>query len=204
MIPNINKSKLIELLDGELPGKEAQSRMAPKHRSISPLNENCREASVLILIYPENDQFRIVFIKRNEYDGPHSSQISFPGGMKEHSDKDFAHTALRETEEEIGVLSSQIQVLGKLTPLLITVSNFCVYPFVGWTNNKPDFKLDHKEVQYIICPTLNELIDPLNMKFGTIHHRGVQISAPYFDIDGEMIWGATAMMLNEFISLSGY
>jgi hypothetical protein len=203
-VQGLNKSKLIELLAGELPGKEVQYRMAPKGRTVFSIDENCREAAVLILIYSEDDQFRIVFIKRNEYDGPHSGQVSFPGGMKELSDKDFSFTALRETEEETGVLSSRIEVLGALSPLFIPVSNFCVHPFVGWLDDKPDFVPDKTEVQYLICPTINRLIDPKNKKLGSFNRHGVQISTPYIDIDGEMIWGATAMMLGEFISLIGY
>ncbi len=203
MIQELNKNKIIEILSGELPGNDAHSRMEPELKHDFLNEKNCREAAVLILLYPVNASLKIVFIKRNEYDGPHSGQISFPGGMKEDSDPDFTYTALRETEEETGVPSQKIEILGKLSKFFIPVSNFCVHPFVGWMDDAPEFKPDHSEVQYLICPSLAELSDPRNRKKGTFSRRGTIISTPYIDIEGEMIWGATAMMLNEFIELIG-
>lgn len=178
--------------------------MAPEGRMHFLQDENCREAGVMLLLYPEESKTHIVFIKRNEYAGPHSAQISFPGGMKEEADRDMEATALRETEEETGVAAGSIQILGRLTPLLIPVSNFCVYPFVGWLNHTPDFQPDRSEVQYLICPPIAQLLDKSNHKRGPFNHRGDQVITPYIDIDGEILWGATAMMFSEFMAVLGY
>jgi len=204
MIGKISREKINEWLSGSLPGKEAQERMSPKNRHDFECRDDLREAAVLLLFYPDRGDTRLVFMKRNEYDGPHSGQISFPGGMRELRDKDLVVTALRENEEETGVPADSVEVLGKLTPLHIPVSNFCVHPFVGWTREVPQFDPDETEVQYLICPELREIFDPANRKSGTFHRHGVTLETPYFDIDGEMIWGATAMILNEFMVLTGY
>jgi 8-oxo-dGTP pyrophosphatase MutT (NUDIX family) len=200
----LNKSRLTELLKGKLPGKQAQYKMAPESREMHPVDKSCRDAAVLLLLYYEGEHLRIAFIKRNEYEGPHSAQISFPGGMKEKSDKDFADTALRETEEEIGIASDKIEILGSLTPLYIQVSNFCVHPYVGWINFKPEFNIDKTEVQYLICPLLDDFLDQKNIKHGSIDHSFGKISTPYFHVENEVIWGATAMILKEFTSLIGW
>jgi 8-oxo-dGTP pyrophosphatase MutT (NUDIX family) len=200
----LNKSRLEELLKGKLPGREVQYKMAPKSNKYLPMDKGCREAAVLLLLYSEEERLRTVFIKRNEYEGPHSAQISFPGGMKEACDKDFAETALRETKEEIGIPSDKIEISGSLSPLYIPVSNFCVHPYVGWMDFKPEFTIDKTEVKYIICPLLEDFLDQKNIKHGMIDQPFGKISTPYFYVENEIIWGATAMMLNEFASLIGY
>ena len=204
MLEEINKEKIRSLLNGDLPGERAQVKMRPADRLAYIDKDKCREAAVLILLYPDADSIHVVFIKRNEYNGPHSGQISFPGGMKELSDKDFMQTALRETEEEIGIAGSDIDILGNLSTFFIPVSNFCVYPYVGWYNKKPVFKPDKTEVQYLICPSLEALVHPENRKTGQFLRQGKPVTTPYIAIDKEMIWGATAMMLSEFIDLLGY
>ncbi len=204
MAGDIKKERLAQLLKGRLPGKEAQERMSPRVSMPFPGEGDCREAAVMLLLYTDRQVLRMVFIKRNEYRGPHSGQVSFPGGMRETHDADHRQTALRETEEEIGVPAAEIEVLGTLTSLHIPVSNTCVYPFVGWMDSTPGFKPDSLEVQYLICPELQAVIDPKNRKQGAFNRGGRSISTPYIDIDGEMIWGATAMMLSEFMALIGY
>jgi 8-oxo-dGTP pyrophosphatase MutT (NUDIX family) len=177
--------------------------MTPEGRIHHSHTENCTEAGVMLLLYPEGLNTHIVFIKRNEYAGPHSAQISFPGGMKEDADADLRATALRETEEEIGVQADSIEILGQLTPILIPVSNFCVHPFVGWLDHTPEFTPEKSEVQYLICPSISHLLDKSNHKKGPFNRRGEEMITPYIDIDGEMLWGATAMMLSEFMALLG-
>ena len=204
MALELNKERLVQLLNGSLPGRNAQERMSPTVREPFTVEGDCREAAVLMLLYPDKSKRRMVFIKRNEYRGPHSGQVSFPGGMKEGQDKDHKSTALRETEEETGVPSTDIVVLGALTPLIIPVSNFCVHPFVGWMDSMPDFRPDSIEVHYLICPDIRAIVDPKNRKTGIFDRGGTTVSTPYIDIDGEMIWGATAMMLSEFTVLIGY
>ena len=197
----INKSDWREILHHKLPGEAAQLMMAPQFRGSFPQQDEPVPAAVLALLYPSGDQAHLIFIKRNEYDGPHSAQVSFPGGAREPGDKTLEETALRETREEVGI-NGQIEILGSLTPLHIPVSNFMVYPFVGWIDNRPVFRPDPVEVQYVIEAPLAGLLDPSNSHSEILHHHGRPIEAPFYRVGREKIWGATAMMLSEFLQLA--
>lgn len=190
------KSTWIEILRHKLPGEKAHLRMAPTFRGDPVSTEAAVEAAVMVLFYPSKGKTHLVFIKRNEYDGPHSAQVSFPGGAREAGDLSLKDTALRETREELGIMG-QIEVLGALTPLHIPVSNFMVYPFVGWMEEIPVFRPDPSEVQYVIEATLSNLLDPSNRDSETLYHHAQSIEAPYYRVGKEKIWGATAMMLSE-------
>jgi 8-oxo-dGTP pyrophosphatase MutT (NUDIX family) len=152
-------------------------------------------------MYPFRDKSWLVFMKRNEYDGPHSAQVSFPGGAREEKDLSLEWTALRETREELGI-TDHIEILGSLTGLYIPVSNFRVKPYVGWITDKPAFNPDPSEVQYLIEASLNDLLDPAIRDSETIFRHGKTIEAPYFRVGEEKIWGATAMILSEFLQLA--
>lgn len=190
-------------LQEDLPGKVAHSRMLRIPR-ISPKEainsgKDPRYSAVLILLVPKQNQWEIVLTKRTEYDGPHSKQISFPGGKMADNDIDLLHTALRETEEEIGIPSSQINILGELTSLYIPPSNFIVQPFVGYLDTFPEFTKEEHEVEYIFTtPTLRLWEDSVIRKTSVHIERGLHIDAPYFDLNDEIVWGATAMILSEF------
>lgn len=188
-------------MQDKLPGEIAQLLMAPDFRGNLDPSVNCKQAAVLLLLYPDQDELFTLFIKRNEYDGPHSGQISFPGGIHETTDADLAATAIRETDEETGVKGTDIELLGALTSLDIPVSNFCVTPFVGWIPYLPDFDPDPSEVQYLIRSSISLLMDPTTKQQGVLNLPRGNVKTPYFAIDQEIIWGATAMMLNEFIEL---
>ena len=195
-----NKGNWIEILRRKLPGEEAHLRMSPAFRGLNE-HKDPAEAAVLALFYPSEGNTNLVFIKRNEYDGPHSAQVSFPGGAFEPSDKNLEETALRETREEVGI-DGKIEILGALTPLHIPVSNFMVYPFVGWTEEAPIFRPDPAEVQYIIEAALSALRDPDNKGSEILHHHGQSIEVPFYRVGSEKIWGATAMMLSEILQLA--
>ncbi len=190
-----------------LPGLEAQLRMAPAHRHLEiqsrGVGRNAIKSSVLILLYPsESGEAMVVFILRPEYDGAHSGQISFPGGRHETDDPDMEYTALRETYEEIGVGPEQVEVMGRLTDLFIPPSNFLVCPYVGVTNQRPLFKPDPLEVAAIIEVDLRSFFRLENCLKKTLTFTdGTQIKTPCFSINGHVIWGATAMMLSEFLSM---
>lgn len=204
MFTQLNKNGIIENLKKGLPGKQAQFTMAPKtHRNFHP-SDDYKRAAVLILLYEEAEETKIVFIKRNEYRGYHSGQVSFPGGMFEQSDHNLEYTAVREAAEETGVSENIIELLGPLTQLYIPLSNICVQPFIGWVTNTPVFKPDRREVQYLICPGTKQLFDHENLKEGTFIRGKTDIVTPYFDISGEIIWGATAMILGEFRAVIDY
>ncbi|MBN2610256.1 MAG: CoA pyrophosphatase [Bacteroidales bacterium] len=184
-----------------LPGSLTQYSMAPDMHGIIQGTLQFHEAGVLLLLYPKHDQITTVFIKRNEYNGPHSGQISLPGGKSEPGDADIIHTALREAEEETGIDRHSVEILGQLTPLDIPVSSFKVFPVIGYTRHAPVFNPDKTEVEYLIETDIKAIIDPSLKKFKIMKIRGFEIEVPYFDIQGNHIWGATAMILAEFIEI---
>jgi len=201
-VPEINKKKLLKLLTGELPGEKAQLKMAPEFRGNFIFRESPRPAAVMILLFPYKKELHTLFIKRNEYPGPHSAQISFPGGLYEPDDGKLMNTAIRETVEETGI-RNKIDVLGSLTPLFIPVSNFIVTPFIGWVRDSPDFTPDPSEVQYLIHVPFSDLFDSGCICSEKIKRHDIEFIAPYYALNGEKIWGATAMMLSEFLELVG-
>lgn len=153
--------RLESRLSKELPGEEAQFSMAPIARKriaeVSKEKYNPKQSAVLILLFPEGESIHTVLIQRPEYEGVHSGQVAFPGGKFEESDLELQHTALREAKEEVGIHPPDIQIIGSLTELYITPSNFLVKPFIGILNSKPNFMKDEREVQKLfrlICLAL--------------------------------------------------
>jgi 8-oxo-dGTP pyrophosphatase MutT (NUDIX family) len=188
-----------------LPGSEVQWALASSDRRIKGYPRTPREdavqAAVLILLYPENDLIFTVFIQRPDYDGVHGGQISFPGGKQEKSDPDLIKTAIRETSEEIGIRQKDVNVITVLTPLYIAVSNILVTPVIGWMEKRPIFKLQKEEVDFIIEADLRNLTDPSIIKIKPFEIRGEMIDVKYFAYQDHTIWGATAMILNELLSI---
>ncbi|MCE9538145.1 MAG: CoA pyrophosphatase [Bacteroidetes bacterium] len=185
-----------------LPGEDAQFLMASITRQriqhIDPFIYNPRKSAVLILLFPMEEGIHTLLIQRPVYDGVHSDQVSFPGGKFEETDIDLSHTALRETFEEVGAPSNDIEIIGKLTDLYINPSNFLVSPFIGFVSKQPDFIMDTYEVQKIISVDLFSLNDKGIRSEKTItHSNGYKIKTPYYEIDGLTVWGATAMMISE-------
>lgn len=140
-------------------------------------------------------------MKRTLDNTPHSGQISFPGGRFEPGDNSLQDTALRETEEELGISSSEIEILGHLTPLQIHVSNMEVKPFIGVSYKKPLFKPNPREVDYLIEVKVKDLLNPGIIERKVEYIRGNKIEMPYYNIRDNHIWGATAMMLSEFLDI---
>lgn len=201
MMEFLNPQQWKKVLSGNLPGEEAQLKMSPDHRGESVGSEEPVPAAVLVLIYPLEGMTGLVFMKRNTYEGHHSGQVSFPGGAWEHGDESLVATAIRETREEIGVEGS-IEVLGQLTPLHIPVSNYLVTPYVGMTVKRPLFKPDPSEVQYVIEARVEDLMDPACCRSEQWELNGRDIKVPFYLVGNEIIWGATAMMLSEFLQLA--
>ncbi|MBK9192254.1 MAG: CoA pyrophosphatase [Crocinitomicaceae bacterium] len=185
-----------------LPGEDAHREMFPL-RAVSSealkTAENFRLSGVLALIYPIENNHQIILTERQDYDGNHSSQMSFPGGKIEQSDKDSLDAALRETYEEIGVLPDQVEVLGKLTDVYIPVSNFLVHPYVGYLDMAPSFIINEREVKQIVTFDLTELSNKENRIITDITTgKGIKMkNIPALYISEKIIWGATALMLNE-------
>jgi 8-oxo-dGTP pyrophosphatase MutT (NUDIX family) len=201
MIPELQSSLWKALIRQGLPGPEAQEGMAPEFRGDYIWEEDPREAAVMVLLYPQEKRTGLALIKRNAYQGHHSAQVSFPGGMVEEGDISLEATALRETREELGI-GGEIEVVGKLTPLHIPVSNFLVSPFLGIMKEEPQFRPDPSEVQYVIETNLDYLLDPDCIGWDYWDHHERPIRAPYYRIGKEKVWGATAMMLCEFLQLA--
>lgn len=186
-----------------LPGPEAHLKMASATRlrlKVQP-NEKTRRSAVLILFYPYRDQILVPLILRPKYDGVHAGQMAFPGGRYEKTDENLIRTALREAQEEIGIKASDVQILGKLTELFIPPSNFYVLPVVGKLPYKPDFYPDPREVEAVLEVNLEELMDESIVGFTELDVRGITIEAPFYDIQGHKVWGATAMMISELLTV---
>lgn len=157
-----------------------------------------RPGSVLILLYPDREKIVFPLIQRPEYAGAHSGQVSLPGGKAEPGE-DTISTALREGEEEIGISVADVKVLGKLSEFFVIPSNFLVTPVIGYVDSIPSLTPDAVEVERILYGNVPDLVDAHAIKSKEILAAGrFAMQAPYFDVEGQVVWGATAMMLNEF------
>lgn len=189
-------------LQQPLPGEEAQFEMAHVKRervnSQSAEYSTYRPSAVLILLYPnEHNETILLLIERMTYAGHHSGQIALPGGKSELTDADLEATALREFFEETG--SNQTpEIIGRLTPVYIPVSKFSVQPFVAYLPQRPDFKINKREVQQLIEWPFTNFISAETIKQTTIEPiPGLKLTTPYFDVKEKILWGATAMIMNE-------
>ncbi|MFN2395799.1 MAG: CoA pyrophosphatase [Bacteroidales bacterium] len=187
-----------------LPGVEAHLGIAPNHRRKDIVNAGLRKngvrSSVLILFYEKGGDVHLVFIRRPNYAGVHSGQISFPGGRWEKTDKSLYHTALREAREEVGIYPEKVKYTGKLSDLYISPSNFLVSPFVGIYQGACVFEPDPTEVAEIVEVPFSFFLETESLTQVDITVRGTElISTPAFVFNEHIIWGATAMILNELI-----
>jgi 8-oxo-dGTP pyrophosphatase MutT (NUDIX family) len=191
------------LIPVELPAETAHAKMAPLERIQALKNldinaKNPRIAAVMMLFYPKNEKTHLILIVRNAYNGVHSSQIAFPGGKYELTDRDYQETALRETSEEIGVLPEKIEIIKHFTPMYIPPSNFLVYPYLGIAKEELSFYPDAREVASIIELPLSVFLDDEIMIETTLSTSyGNDILVPAFYIQNHIVWGATAMILSE-------
>lgn len=202
------KSFLGEQLLTDLPGKLAHQEAAP-YRKVDYDNldlDTVKKSGVLILFYKKEEETHLVLIQRPIYNGTHSGQIAFPGGKVEDSDIDIVHTALREANEEVGVEMNDIEVLGQLSDVYIPVSNFLVTPVVGVINYTPRFIPQQREVAEIIELRIGHLTEVERLHLNKIKlSNGLQMEVPTFEFNRKIIWGATALMLNELrYLLKGY
>ena len=183
-----------------LPGRKAQYKMAPELR-LENRQGYYQNAAVMILLFTRAGSWHTVLMKRPEYAGAHSNQISLPVGKYEDSAAGLEETALREIREEIGIDDGRIRILGHLSRLHIPVSGIEVLPVVGFYPEEPDFQPDSSEVAYLIEAPLEDLLHPRNTreKFRTLMCKLVKV--PYFKIGEEQVWGATAMILSEFLEV---
>jgi len=186
-----------------LPGVKAHTRLFPPTRSeFPPINFSAvKIGAVLAMLFSQNGQTRLTFILRQKYNGVHSGQISFQGGGYEENDLTYSKTATRETQEEIGVPEEEIKIIGQLSQLYIPPSNFLVYPFVGYIQKQPNYKPDITEVTEVFDLSLNELMKEECFQFQPVISRSKQVKVPCFVTQNRLIWGATAMILNELLEI---
>ena len=193
-------------LTSPLPGVDAQSRMSPRPRlgadagiDISTL----RPAAALILIYPHDDTWHMPLTVRGSNLRHHTGQVSLPGGRLDPGES-VEQAALREAHEEIGVTPADVDVLGRLTPLPVYVSGHLLTPVVGVMFRRPDFNLHSHEVERLIEVPIAVLREPDRVlweeRTRTLPPQGV-MNVPYFDVRDARVWGATAMVLAEFVAL---
>ena len=185
----------------DLPGETAHVEMFPRRRVASEELKSVTEyktSAVLALMYEDNGP-KMILTQRHDYKGKHGGQISFPGGKMEDIDDNTIQTALRETQEEIGVDPSEIDVYGKLTDVYIPVSKFLVHPYIGFYKGTPEFIMEEREVKEIITFDLEELLNETTLQKRDIKMaNGIVIKdIPCFIINDKIVWGATALVLNE-------
>jgi 8-oxo-dGTP pyrophosphatase MutT (NUDIX family) len=203
VLDDIERSLRVRLA-GTLPGVQAQLRFAP-----SPIRSDwraghfpadSRTAAALLLLYPRDRDVAVPLTVRASGLTRHAGQVSLPGGATDPGET-LSETALREASEEIGVNPSTVRVLGELTPVHVVVSGFTLHPIVGVTDRPPTFIAAPGEVDEILEVSLDDLRDASRIGRGTRIREGVAVEYPYFDLLGHQVWGATAMILGEFICL---
>ena len=198
------EKRIVKVTKMGLPGEEVQFKMAPIERlqelkRVAREKNTARKAGVMVLFYPsENLETHLILILRKTYKGVHSAQVGFPGGKLEKGDKTIEDAALRETEEEVGISRDTISILKKLTEIFIPPSNFFVQPFLGITRDSPHFIPQEEEVEALIEVALDDFMDDANIISQTLSTSyATNIEVPAFKLNGHIVWGATAMMLNE-------
>lgn len=157
-----------------------------------------RFAAVLLLMFPEGGDTKLVLTRRRDDLSQHPGQISLPGGRQD-SGETTEQTALRETQEEVGVAGDAIQVLGAMKPVYIPPSDFTVHPYVGWHEGRPKFVREEAEVAEIIEASIAELVDPQTLHWGDVVVGNDRFHVPYFLVGTHRVWGATALIICELV-----
>jgi 8-oxo-dGTP pyrophosphatase MutT (NUDIX family) len=198
-IANLKKEKLL--------ATDAHIKMAPLER-ITYFNDKLyaenepKNAAVLMLVYPKNEVAHLALIVRNTYPGVHSSQIGFPGGKEEIEDGTLEFTALRETEEEVGVQIEKVEIIRRCSEIYIPPSNFLVTPFLGFSDENLQFTPNPSEVKRVIELPIHQLLnDEIIVQTKMTTSYATDINVPAFQVENFLIWGATAMMLSELKEL---
>ncbi|MDX1754086.1 MAG: CoA pyrophosphatase [Salinimicrobium sediminis] len=188
----------------KLPGEEAHFKLAPMLRlkeleNLKIEEKNPKKAAVMAVFYPgQQEETKFVLILRKTYQGVHSNQVGFPGGRVEPEDRDLAHTALRETEEEVGIPQHEVEVIKELTRLYIPPSNFWVHPFMGIMKRTPILIPQEEEVESVLEINLLDFLNDSCLTRETLSTSyAKEIEVPAFVLGGHIVWGATAMMLSE-------
>lgn len=195
--------RLRKELKNPLPGEMFHQKMLPPARLLEPppgiIKTN--KAGVLLLLFAEGNQLKTVFIRRPTSMRNHAGQIAFPGGQFEPTDRNLMETALRESVEEIGINADEVEIIGQLSPLYVKVSNFSIEAYIGWSQTISSFKIDDYEVAAAHIISLDDLINPDSLKSQNVNTIFGITEFPGYMVDDVFIWGATAMILAEFIEV---
>ncbi len=195
--------KLKMQLKNRLPGSNSHVKMLPPGRllHVPSGHDNFKDSAVLVLLFPFGREIEICLIRRPSTMKNHGGQIAFPGGRRENHDSDLVQTALREAQEEIGIDREAIMVFGELTAVYVQVSDFVIYPVVGWLSEKPELMIDPSEVDEVIIISLEDIASEVNRCNREMETMSGKISVPGYEINGCFIWGATAMILAELVDI---
>jgi 8-oxo-dGTP pyrophosphatase MutT (NUDIX family) len=192
----------------ELFGETSHAKMSPPYRlelaqKIKEKSKSAKEAGVMALFYPNTEEeTHLVLILRKTYKGVHSAQVGFPGGKYEVEDNDLMITAIRETEEEVGVPKSMVNIIKKMSPMYIPPSNFMVHPYLAISESTPKFIKQDEEVEAIIEVKLMDFLNDANSITTRVPTSfKVEVDVPAFKLNDHIVWGATAMMLSELKDL---
>lgn len=205
---NFSTTHIKNQLKKPLKGHHSHLKLAPPIRKAEletqtapPLD--ARKSAVMILLFHEADKLKVVFIRRSIYVGIHSGQIAFPGGRYEETDASVEFTAFREIEEEIGVKREQIELLGRLSDIYVSPSNFLISVFVGYMAQKPTYIPDEREVAEVLEIDFEAFLSPdvITEKSFFVPSSNQSFHAPCYQTTQCDVWGASAMVLSELIEM---
>jgi len=208
MLFNSFLESVVKIKHLELFGERSHAKMSPPYRlelaeKMKEKSKSAKKAAVLALFYPNNSgETYLVLILRKTYKGVHSAQIGFPGGKYEDEDKDLMITAIRETEEEVGVPEAMVEVIKTMSPMYIPPSNFMVHPYLAVSESTPNFVKQDDEVEAIIEVKLVDFLAETNSITTRVPTSfNVEVDVPAYKFNDHIVWGATAMMLSELKDL---
>jgi 8-oxo-dGTP pyrophosphatase MutT (NUDIX family) len=197
-------SLIKKAVNSSKPGLKSQLIMVtkprPGHKTYAEMKNKCRKAGVLVLFFPRKNKLYLVLTRRTDKVQYHPNQISFPGGQCEPTENPL-EAGLRETQEELGIAPKKINILGKLTPLYIPPSNYCIHPAVGLMSKRPTYKPRVKEVAEVIEVPLVHMLDNKNIIKETWKLKSRKVKVPFYQYKNHKIWGATAMVLAELLDI---
>ena len=184
---------------GNKPANDLGERLLTAEEAASMASRGGTDAAVLLALYGWPEEPGLIFTERRADLRRHAGEISFPGGRRDDGDADLAATALREAEEEIALDPSAVELAGALPPVSTFVTGYRVHPFVGRVANPTELSLEPNpaEVETVLAFSLDLLREHYEMR--RLIRRGVPIHTPTYEVEGHLIWGATARILGEAI-----
>ena len=203
----MNRDWLLQCLEKELPGEAAHAPYKRYRQQFEQSNaaQAKRPAAVAIHLFPQNGHWYLILIERSTYNGQHSGQMAFPGGKPDPTDPHLEFTARRESFEEIGIPLHHGQHIKTLSNVWIPVSGFEVNPFIFLHEEAPLLQPDPREVQQVFSIAISELLKEESCIQQDIHIPGgvVLKDHPCFVLQEKIVWGATALILNEVRMMLG-